>query len=279
MNIRNGDSGDKVKVIQGALIAQGFNLADGADGIFGSETEEAVRTFQKQQGLDDDGIVGKETLQALHLDPDTLQPVSGGDTATDSNVEVTTATTPVSVWPTHPLPPSESARFVTALANLENKVAASDDPRKWRYQCWFEKLKTSDVDDRVIQWGAICPSTSGAIGAAFVVGPCDIERSMGPTQEEIEKAIRSVEDVDAVGQSLGILTYLKADIVVSEEMTALPLENLQMMHDDVQRAIDKLGKWSDAPLGGSSAMPPAYVAIKDWIASRQDDSNSLYSCL
>jgi hypothetical protein len=49
-----------------------------------------VRAFQRQQGLDDDGIAGNATLQALGLDPDTPQPVPAGDTATDSNIEVVT---------------------------------------------------------------------------------------------------------------------------------------------------------------------------------------------
>jgi len=54
--------------------------------------------------------------------------------------------------------------------------------------------------------------------------------------------------------------------------------NLQMVHDNVQKAIDNLGKWANVGIGGSSSMPRAYVAIKDWIAQRQRDPNSLYSC-
>ena len=73
--------------------------------------------------------------------------------------------------------------------------------------------------------------------------------------------------------------YLKSDIVVSEEMTALPLENLQALHDEVIRAIDKLDKWANSPMGGSSAMPTAYVSIKDWIGDRQRDARSIYSCM
>jgi len=98
-------------------------------------------------------------------------------------------------------------------------------------------------------------------------------------QEEIEKAIRSVADVDANGRSIEMLTYLKADIVVSEEMTSLPLESLRALHDDVQRAIGNLRKWADAGFEGGSAMPKAYISIKNWIHTRQDDPNSVYSCM
>ncbi len=186
---------------------------------------------------------------------------------------------PQLVWPTSPLPPSEAGRFVSALNKLEARVKSTPDPRNWRYQCWFQKLRNSNVDDRVIRWSKICPAISGAIGAAYVVGPCDISMGYPVAQEKIEKGVRSVADVDTVGQSLGIITYLKSDIVVSEEMTSLPLENLRMLHDDVQRAIDKLRNWADSPMGGSSAMPTAYVSIKDWIGGRQRDPKSVYSCL
>ena len=66
--------------------------------------------------------------------------------------------------------------------------------------------------------------------------------------------------------------------MISEELTSAALMNLQMVHDNVQKAIDNLGKWANVGIGGSSSMPRAYVAIKDWIAQRQRDPNSLYSC-
>lgn len=182
------------------------------------------------------------------------------------------------VWPTIPLPPSETSRFVRALTKLEAIVNASSDARKWRYQCWIDKLKKAGTDDRVVRWAHICPVKSGAIGAAYLVGPCDI--SITPVdQDRIEKSIQSVPDVDKVGGSLLFITFLKSEIVVNEEMTGMPLENLRTLHDDVTKAIDKLDKWANSPMGGSSAMPPAYVSIKDWIGQRQRDPNSVYSCM
>ena len=52
-------------------------------------------------------------------------------------------------------------------------------------------------------------------------------------------------------------------------MTAQPLENLRAIHDGVQRAIEKLDKWANVALGGSSSMGREYVAMKDWIGTRQ----------
>lgn len=66
MAIRKGDSGEEVVRVQRALQQFGFQVDD--DGDFGSRTEAAVEEFQRQQGLDDDGVVGPATLAALGLD-------------------------------------------------------------------------------------------------------------------------------------------------------------------------------------------------------------------
>ena len=64
MVFKKGSRGDEVKQIQSAL---GLN----ADGIFGTQTENAVKKFQKEHGLYADGIVGKKTLNALNINFDT----------------------------------------------------------------------------------------------------------------------------------------------------------------------------------------------------------------
>ncbi|MFB2836615.1 glycoside hydrolase family protein, partial [Floridanema evergladense] len=57
--------GDDVRQVQKALIKAGFNLQ--VDGIFGKDTDKAVRQFQKQKNLTVDGIAGIETQKALGL--------------------------------------------------------------------------------------------------------------------------------------------------------------------------------------------------------------------
>jgi hypothetical protein len=180
-------------------------------------------------------------------------------------------------WPTSPLPASEQHRFDATLQLLEPVGLAMASVGAPRYKCWLDKLKTSDVDDRLVEWANICPSTTGALGNAFVVGPCDV-RGFRPTQAEIQAAFSSVDDVEAKGARLGIMTHLKASMVLAVEMTTQPVENLTADHDDAMRAIEKLDEWANAEMGGSSAMPTAYVSIKDWIGRRQRDPRSLYSC-
>lgn len=58
--------GNDVKEVQRGLVALGFGVgARGADGVFGMDTEKGVKRFQKEKGLQVDGIVGKKTTRAL----------------------------------------------------------------------------------------------------------------------------------------------------------------------------------------------------------------------
>lgn len=63
--VRRGDR-DAVRELQEALVEKGYSCgAAGADGIFGSGTENAVKAFQRRNGLSVDGIVGKNTWGKL----------------------------------------------------------------------------------------------------------------------------------------------------------------------------------------------------------------------
>lgn len=69
--LKNGMSGDDVREVEKALKDLGYNLTgkDGTDysddGYYGSLTAEAVKEFQKANGLKVTGIVDEETLNAL----------------------------------------------------------------------------------------------------------------------------------------------------------------------------------------------------------------------
>lgn len=63
LQLRNGSQGDDVKYLQETL--KGLGYAIGVDGIFGQETDKAVREYQKKNGLSVDGIVGPQTWAKL----------------------------------------------------------------------------------------------------------------------------------------------------------------------------------------------------------------------
>ena len=65
---KRGSAGDVVREVQTRLKNWGYYTAE-VDGVYGSRTEEAVRRFQRQNGLSVDGQVGDQTLAALGISP------------------------------------------------------------------------------------------------------------------------------------------------------------------------------------------------------------------
>ncbi len=62
--VRRGAEGNITRTLQGFLICHGYGT-NGFDGIFGGGTENAVISFQRDNGLDADGIAGKNTFAKL----------------------------------------------------------------------------------------------------------------------------------------------------------------------------------------------------------------------
>lgn len=61
--LKAGDRGRAVKRVQHSLKLLGADIT--VDGIFGTETTNAVIAFQRQRGLTPDGVVGPKTWDAL----------------------------------------------------------------------------------------------------------------------------------------------------------------------------------------------------------------------
>ena len=104
-NLKYGSTGDDVKKLQEALGFTGNDI----DGIFGQKTQQAVKDYQKANGLAVDGIAGKNTLGALYGTSTpattTTTPTAGQKTA-DKGTPGTTTTgtgTPTTESPAAPV--------------------------------------------------------------------------------------------------------------------------------------------------------------------------------
>ncbi len=75
---KKGSSGQTVSEIQKRLKAWGY-YSGAVDGLYGSRTEEAVRYFQRKNGLSADGQAGDQTLAALGIQPTGAKSGSSGD--------------------------------------------------------------------------------------------------------------------------------------------------------------------------------------------------------
>ena len=62
-NLQKGCKGEDVRALQILLSGRGY--ACNPDGDFGAKTEAAVKKFQKDNGLGQDGVAGKKTMSAL----------------------------------------------------------------------------------------------------------------------------------------------------------------------------------------------------------------------
>ena len=74
MNLSYGSRGDDVKKLQEGLNKQGYSLS--VDGIFGAQTQQAVRDYQSKNSLAVDGIAGTNTLGKLYGTGATQQPTA-----------------------------------------------------------------------------------------------------------------------------------------------------------------------------------------------------------
>ena len=64
--LRKGDVGEDVAELQEKLIKLGYSCGpDGADGDYGNNTFKAVKQFQKDNGLVQDGVAGPQTLKLI----------------------------------------------------------------------------------------------------------------------------------------------------------------------------------------------------------------------
>ena len=79
-----GSRGEEVKQIQTKLKNWGYYNGS-IDGVYGSKTYEAVKNFQKKNGLTADGIAGSKTLAALGINSSSS---SGGKSSNNSDLNL-----------------------------------------------------------------------------------------------------------------------------------------------------------------------------------------------
>ncbi len=68
-----GSRGEEVRRMQEALIKLKY-LKGTADGVYGTNTENAVRKFQRKNGLKVDGVAGKKTLALIYAQAEKVSP-------------------------------------------------------------------------------------------------------------------------------------------------------------------------------------------------------------
>lgn len=80
-----GSRGDEVTQIQTKLKRWGYYNGN-IDGIYGSQTVEAVKYFQRKNGLTVDGIAGPQTLKAMGIYTSSTSSTSSSSNSSDVNL-------------------------------------------------------------------------------------------------------------------------------------------------------------------------------------------------
>ena len=138
--IHPGDTGERVKILQQALIDTGF-LKGKADGVFGENTQKAVIAFQNRWNLTPDGLAGKKTLQ-------TLEKAVGGAAAPAATATPVPATIPVPA--STPVPASDQGDI--------NERISIPSASSVQLLHWFNDVKPSISNG---QYLLICDPSTG----------------------------------------------------------------------------------------------------------------------
>lgn len=128
--VRYNDRGSAVRKLQNRLIELGYLPQGSADGAYGYQTYNAVRDFQRANGLDVDGTAGPATLTNLYENPAVLP-------------KMTAAPAPTAT-PTMPLPTLEPAASVPQVDDVLPLPADTAQPQA------EEAFVLKEVEDALI---------------------------------------------------------------------------------------------------------------------------------
>ncbi len=147
--IKEGSTGGHISKIQNLLISLGYQLNQfGADGDFGKETLEAVKAFQKANGLKADGVIGPNTMEQLDLVAFGNQPIHPSPA-----IGPVQPVTPASPQPTQ-APTSQNqggiiGRVLSFITLKRNHIHLTGEDK---YGHWWTEILTSTKDESFGWW-------------------------------------------------------------------------------------------------------------------------------
>lgn len=135
--ISYGSSGEDVKRLQKSLNEKGYTLT--VDGVFGNKTRDAVKDYQKKNGLSVDGIVGNKTWGSLYKKSSyvgTAKPTASATAVNNSSERpeykksqaVKDAENKLSQWE-NTKPDEYKGKYDSQIESLVNEILERDDFR------------------------------------------------------------------------------------------------------------------------------------------------------
>ncbi|HEY3447762.1 MAG TPA: peptidoglycan-binding domain-containing protein [Myxococcales bacterium] len=155
--LRRGMSGDSVRDLQQLLKDSGQSLA--VDGVFGPQTEAAVRAFQLGHKLAVDGLVGPQTLGSLRGETPPAQNPFATDRMDEPRPQTpptsTSTSTPIAGMPARAAGAETGSQFIARTAGMS---------RTQREQAILAELQKGNIPDFLRQWKEVEVQTTGPDG-------------------------------------------------------------------------------------------------------------------
>mgnify|MGYP001028369910 FL=1 len=207
--LSSGSSGDEVKALQSRLQQLGF-YSGVLDGDYGKGTRAAVKLFQAQHGLDDDGIAGQKTLEMLYSSA--AQPML--ITPTPAAVQVLAGSQPMLVNRQHPV----ASDFAPAdLVNLSEYCDSS--LVKIKYDGTQGVREAADALIRMLEAARADGITSWQVSAAY--------RSYADQQRIFDNKVKSFQNNNpdwSLSRCRSAASVTVADPGASEHHTGLAFD-------------------------------------------------------
>ena len=145
-----GSSGDKVKELQQWLTDYGYYSGD-IDGVYGEDTETAVKNFQEEAGLIVDGVVGSDTKKAMKNWDEYVAQVQAAAGESDYTSDSDSSSNSREYY-------ASAVRSYSQSYSYSNSYSSSWSSGKGTGDCWdnsaalYSSLSSSGTKARIVQY-------------------------------------------------------------------------------------------------------------------------------
>lgn len=256
-----GSQGDEVKEIQEMLIATGYLEEGQADGIFGTKTVDAVKEFQKDHKLREDGMVGEETynlLKEAEEEPVVAMvadaPPAAGETADDEKSADEEATE------------DAAADEATGEDEKAEDAAAEDAAGEDEKAEDVAADDAADVDEKAAE--AADEEEPVAEPVAEVVTPADTAVATEKAEAEDEKEAAEETDAAATDEA----NTEGADAAAAEEADAAATKEADVEETDAEAAEEADTEEADAAAAKEADAEEADAAATEEADAEEADA-------
>ena len=249
--LERGSRGDGVRKLQNSLISAGYSVGStGADGIYGPNTERAVRNYQQAMGLQVDGIAGRETLGSLYGGEQTQMP-TGYDPEAEENYRQALAELEEMKGEKPQYAGTYEARLEELYNGMVNRAPfrydREQDPAYLKYRDQYQRMGQLAMLDALGQGAAL----TGGYGNSYAQGVSQqayqgyLDRLSGLESELYAQAL---DRYDRQGEALSDRYAMLEDLSRAEYDRYQ--DALQQYRSDLAqsryRANDAYDRWQDA---------------------------------